>query len=193
MSVRGWLGGALASLGILVIGWQAGESALATSTVASTTPVAAGSGTGAASGSGSGSSGSSGSSSSGTSSSTGSSAASGTGSSAGSGSGSSSSSSTSTSTGSSSDGTWTGDTVRTAWGPMQVQVTISGGQITDVTALQITGPERRSVQISNAAVPMLRQEVLSAQSANVSMIGGATYTSAGYLRSLQSALDQAGF
>ncbi|MBN9607182.1 MAG: FMN-binding protein [Actinomycetales bacterium] len=76
---------------------------------------------------------------------------------------------------------------------MQVQVTISGGQITDVTALQITGPERRSVQISNAAVPMLRQEVLSAQSANVSMIGGATYTSAGYLRSLQSALDQAGF
>lgn len=158
MSVRGWLGGALASLGILVIGWQAGESALATSTAASTTPVAADPG------------------------STGRSSSSNT-----------DSSSTSTGTGSSSDGTWTGDTVRTAWGPMQVQVTISGGQITDVSALQITGPERRSVQISNAAVPMLRQEVLSAQSASVSMIGGATYTSEGYLRSLQSALDQAGF
>lgn len=160
MSVRGWLGGALASIGILVIGWQAGESTLATSTIAATTPVAGGS-------------------------------PSATG--PGSGAASNPSSPSASSASSGSDGTWVGDAVRTAWGPMQVQATISGGRITDVTPLQITGPDRHSVQISNAAVPLLRQEVLSAQSANVSMIGGATYTSAGYLRSLQSALDQAGF
>jgi len=91
------------------------------------------------------------------------------------------------------DGTWQGSTVGTPYGNMQVQVTISGGKITDVTPLQLTGPGGRSVQISNQAAPMLLQEVLAAQSANVSSIGGATYTSDGYLQSLQSALSQAGF
>ena len=93
----------------------------------------------------------------------------------------------------SSDGTWQGSTIGTQFGNVQVQVTISGGKITDVTPLQLTGPDGRSVQISNQAAPMLLQEVLAAQSANVSSIGGATYTSDGYLRSLQSALTQAGF
>ena len=76
---------------------------------------------------------------------------------------------------------------------MQVQVTISGGAITDVTALQLTDHDGRSVMISNQAAPILREEVLQAQSASVSMVGGATYTSEAYLQSLQSALDQAGF
>jgi len=76
---------------------------------------------------------------------------------------------------------------------MQVAAVISGGKITDVKVLQETNQGGRSVQISNQADPMLRSEVLQAQSANVSMIGGATYTSMGYLQSLQSALDQAGF
>ncbi|GAA1060323.1 FMN-binding protein [Agromyces bracchium] len=91
------------------------------------------------------------------------------------------------------DGTYTGTSVSTRFGNVQVQVTISGGAITDVTALHLTDSDGRSIQISNRAAPMLRSEVLQAQSASVSMIGGATYTSAAYLQSLQAALDQAGF
>lgn len=100
---------------------------------------------------------------------------------------------TATGTGSSAaDGTYTGDSVPTRFGNVQVQVTVSGGQITDVTPLHLTDRDGRSVQISNRAAPILREEVLSAQSANVRMVSGATYTSEGYLNSLQSALDQAG-
>ncbi len=91
------------------------------------------------------------------------------------------------------DGTYTGDAVSTRWGDVQVQVTISGGVITEVTALQLTDADGKSVQISNRAAPVLREEVLQAQSASVSTVSGATYTSAAYLSSLQSALDQAGF
>jgi uncharacterized protein with FMN-binding domain len=105
----------------------------------------------------------------------------------------STSTSTSTSTTSAADGTYTGDSASTRFGDVQVAVTISGGQITDVTALQLTDRDRRSVQISNRAAPVLRQEVIASQSANVSNVSGATYTSDGYLRSVQSALDQAGF
>jgi uncharacterized protein with FMN-binding domain len=83
--------------------------------------------------------------------------------------------------------------VNTRFGPVQVQVTISGGSITDVSALQLTNTDGRSVQISNYAAPILASEVLASQSANVGNVGGATYTSQAYLQSLQSALDQAGF
>jgi uncharacterized protein with FMN-binding domain len=96
-------------------------------------------------------------------------------------------------TASAADGTYVGTTVSTRFGDVQVQVTISGGAITDVTALQLTDDEGRSVQISNRAAPILRDEVLQAQTASVSMVSGATYTSAAYLQSLQAALDQAGF
>jgi uncharacterized protein with FMN-binding domain len=74
---------------------------------------------------------------------------------------------------------------------MQVEIVVSGGKITDVKALQVTNMGGRSVEISNYAVPILRKEVLAAQSANVSTVGGATYSSEGYLSSLQSALDKA--
>jgi uncharacterized protein with FMN-binding domain len=70
-------------------------------------------------------------------------------------------------------------------------VTISGGKITNVKALQLTNYGGRSVQISNYAAPILRSEVLKAQSAKVSNVSGATYTTQGYLSSLQSALNQA--
>lgn len=90
------------------------------------------------------------------------------------------------------DGTYTGDSQRTRYGNVQVQVTVSGGSITDVTALQLTDADGRSVAISNRAAPVLRAEVLAAQSAKVSTVSGATYTTEGYLSSLQSALDQAG-
>jgi uncharacterized protein with FMN-binding domain len=100
---------------------------------------------------------------------------------------------TSVTSGTAKDGSFTGTAIDTRFGPMQVEVVISGGKITDVKVLQATNREGRSVEISNRADPMLRSEVLQAQSANVSTIGGATYTSDGYLQSLQSALDQAGF
>jgi uncharacterized protein with FMN-binding domain len=83
--------------------------------------------------------------------------------------------------------------VETRFGTVQVQVTIKAGVITDVTALHLTDQEQRSVQISARAAPLLRSEVLSAQSANVQTIGGATFTSEAYLTSLQAALDAAHF
>ena len=91
------------------------------------------------------------------------------------------------------DGSFTGSSIGTFFGDVQVSVTISGGKISDVKALQLTNADGRSVQISNRAAPILRSEVLKSQSANVSNVSGATYTTQGYLSSLQSALDQAGF
>lgn len=98
-----------------------------------------------------------------------------------------------TTAGNAADGTYSGQTVSTRFGTVQVNAVISGGQITDVVAVKLTDFGRQSVSISNQAAPMLRQEVLSAQSAKVSNIGGATYTTQGYLMSLQSALDAAAF
>lgn len=89
------------------------------------------------------------------------------------------------------DGTYTGASQQTRFGDVQVSVTISGGKVTDVQALQLTDREQRSAQISNYAAPILRQEVLDSQSANVSNVNGATYTTDGYLASVQSGLDQA--
>ncbi|TFB98626.1 FMN-binding protein [Cryobacterium sp. MDB1-18-2] len=90
-------------------------------------------------------------------------------------------------------GTFTGSSVQTRFGPVQVSVTIANGTITEVTALQLTNDGGRSVAISAQAAPILRSEVLSAQSAKVSNVSGATYTTRGYLTSLQAALDTAGF
>ncbi|WP_104198410.1 FMN-binding protein [Cryobacterium sp. M15] len=90
-------------------------------------------------------------------------------------------------------GTFTGAVVPTQYGNMQVSVTLANGAITEVTPLQLTNRGGRSAGISNQAAPILRSEVLTAQSANVHNVSGATYTSEGYLRSLQSALDTAGF
>jgi uncharacterized protein with FMN-binding domain len=69
---------------------------------------------------------------------------------------------------------------------------VSAGTITDVKALQLTNQDGRSIQISNYAAPVLRTEALSAQSADIQSVSGATYTSEGYVTSLQAALDKAG-
>lgn len=90
------------------------------------------------------------------------------------------------------DGTFTGSSIDTPYGSVQVAVTTSGGSISEVTALHLTDQGGRSVQISNYAAPILRGEVIQSQSAQVDMVSGATYTSEAYLSSLQSALDQAG-
>ena len=89
-------------------------------------------------------------------------------------------------------GTFAGAVQSTRYGNVQVQVVVAGGKITDVVALHLTDGDGRSVQISNQAAPILRNEVLAAQSAKVSNVSGATYTSQAYLYSVQSALDQAG-
>ena len=169
MRTRAAVSAALASAGILIAGWQSGVHVADTgSSVAS-----AAAGTTGATGS-SGSSGTS--SSSGTSDSTASSGASGAG-----------------TTGASAKavGTYPGSVVQTRFGSVQVQITVQAGKITDVTALQLTDAERKSVQISNRAAPLLRDEVLQAQSADVQTISGATVTSEAYLNSLQAALDAA--
>ena len=93
---------------------------------------------------------------------------------------------------SSTAGSFTGSSVSTQFGSVQVQVVVANGKITDVKTLHLTDSGGRSVQISNKAAPILLSEVLSSQSAHVSTVGGATYTSDAYLTSLQSALDQAG-
>lgn len=85
-----------------------------------------------------------------------------------------------------------GDTVQTRYGPVQVQVAVSGSTITDVAVLQYPDRDGRSVQINQYALPQLINETLDAQGSGISMVSGATYTSQGYLQSLQSALDQAG-
>lgn len=86
--------------------------------------------------------------------------------------------------------TFTGPAISYFFGTAQVQVTLVNGQITDVTALQLPN-EGRSAWISQQVEPTLRSEVLSAQSAQIDLISGATYTSAAYAQSLQGALDQA--
>ncbi|KAK1183009.1 FMN-binding protein [Streptomyces sp. NBS 14/10] len=89
-------------------------------------------------------------------------------------------------------GTYTGDTINTRYGPVQLAVTLSKGKITAVKALQTPSGDGRSQQIASYAVPQLTNETLSAQNAQIDAVSGATYTSDGYVQSLQSALDKAG-
>jgi uncharacterized protein with FMN-binding domain len=84
-----------------------------------------------------------------------------------------------------------GDDVPNQFGDVQVEVTFSGGKIIDVKALQLPFDRARSAQISKAVEPYLRSEALQAQSAQIDLISGATYTSESYAESLQSAIDKA--
>ena len=111
--------------------------------------------------------------------------------SAGGSSSSSASGSSSTSSAGGSSTTVTGDTAQTRWGPVQVQVTVAGGKITDVTAVQYPNGNGRDQEINSYALPVLAKEALAAQSANIDHVSGATVTSDGYVQSLQSAIDQA--
>jgi len=161
---RTLLGSILASIGVLVVGWQAGTTVLGTTTVATPSSSTGGATTGGSTTGGSTTSG-----------------------------GSSTSSPAATPTSAASQtATYTGTEVNTRFGSVQVQVTVTDGTISDVTALKLTDHDGKSVQISNRAAPVLREEVLAAQSASVSNVSGATYTTQAYLTSVQSALDQAG-
>ena len=89
-------------------------------------------------------------------------------------------------------GTAIGPVVTTRFGNVQVQVTEENGTITAVVARQLPGPHARSSQISNFAESLLRNETLTAQSARIDAVSGATITSEAYASSLQGALDQLG-
>ena len=89
--------------------------------------------------------------------------------------------------------TATGDAIDTPYGAAQVRVTVEGGRISKIEALQLQGNDPKSVEISSYAEPLLQQSALTKQSADVDAVSGATFTSASYEQSLQSALDQLGF
>ena len=99
---------------------------------------------------------------------------------------------TSQASGSTGTTTVTGSAASTRYGPVQVAITTDGGTITEVSVLEYPNSDSRDVEINNYALPILVQETIDAQSANVDMVSGATFTSIGYQQSLQSALDQAG-
>ena len=99
--------------------------------------------------------------------------------------------STGSSTGSAST-TVTGDAASTRYGPVQVELTIANGTITDVTVVEYPHSDGKDQQINARALPILIQETVDAQGDSIDMVSGATYTSEGYLESLQSALDKAG-
>ncbi|WP_182880176.1 FMN-binding protein [Microbispora sp. H10949] len=88
--------------------------------------------------------------------------------------------------------TVTGDAADTRWGPVQVEIVIAGGRMAGIRVLVAPQNNHRDIEINNEALPILDEEALSARSAQIDVVSGATYTSDGYIRSLQSALDKAG-
>lgn len=89
------------------------------------------------------------------------------------------------------DRNYTGSVEDAFYGKVQVSVSISGGRISSVDFLQYPNDRSTSVSINSQAMPYLKQEAISAQSAQVDIISGATQTSQAFIRSLQSALSQA--
>jgi uncharacterized protein with FMN-binding domain len=87
---------------------------------------------------------------------------------------------------------YTGAAAETIYGPIQVKVTVRGGKLTAVQAVEYPDTDPHDAQINAYAIPALNQEALRAGSARIDAISGATYTSEGYITSLQSALDKAG-
>jgi uncharacterized protein with FMN-binding domain len=103
----------------------------------------------------------------------------------------SSNGSSSGSAGSTASGTYTGDSVMTRWGAVQVQITVADGKITAAEAVAYPQANPRDRQINAYALPVLAQEATKAQSADIDAVSGATVTSDGYIQSLQSAIDRA--
>lgn len=85
--------------------------------------------------------------------------------------------------------TVTGDPFDVGYGTVQVRIVLVGHHLSDVTAISLPSGGHSS-EVSNYAAPRLRQEALAAQSARIDTVSGASYTSAGYAKSLQSALDK---
>jgi uncharacterized protein with FMN-binding domain len=79
----------------------------------------------------------------------------------------------------------------TQYGPVQVQITLRGGHIVAANAIEYPSSGSRDQEINSQAIPQLNDETVQADSAQIDTVSGATYTSDGYRRSLQSALDAA--
>ena len=88
------------------------------------------------------------------------------------------------------NGTFTGPSVFVNYGNVQVKITVVNGRITDAVAVK--APSGRNDRYTNMAVPILKQQTLKAQSANIQGASGASYTSYGWYTSLQGAIAQAG-
>src|SRR4029453_1316738 len=88
--------------------------------------------------------------------------------------------------------TYTGSVAQTRWGPVQVKITVQSGKITKVTVLQQPNGNQKDAEINSYALPILIDETVQTQSANIDMVSGATVTSEGYAQSLQGALDETG-
>jgi uncharacterized protein with FMN-binding domain len=89
------------------------------------------------------------------------------------------------------DGSYTGQQADAFYGYIQVRAIVSGGQLTDVTFLQYPNDQRNSVEINSQAMPLLKQQALKVQSAQVDGVSGATDTSQAFIQSLGDALQQA--
>ena len=87
-------------------------------------------------------------------------------------------------------GTFTGDPIDISYGIVQVAITVVNGKITDAQAVRV--PSARNDRYTNMSVPVLRQKTLAAQSSQITGVSGASYTSFGWYKSLQSALTKAG-
>ena len=88
------------------------------------------------------------------------------------------------------DGTFTGPSVNVNYGNVQVKITVVNGRITDAVAVK--APSGKNDRYTNMSVPVLKQQTLKAQSANIQGVSGASYTSYGWFTSLQGALAAAG-
>ena len=88
------------------------------------------------------------------------------------------------------NGTFTGPSVNVNYGNVQVQITVVNGRITDAKAVK--APSGKNDRYTNMAVPILKQQTLAAQSANIKGASGASYTSYGWFKSLQGAMADAG-
>lgn len=85
-----------------------------------------------------------------------------------------------------------GSAETTPYGPVQVRITVRGGKVTEIAAVQVPQNDPHSAQISTEVEPLLREQALTAQSASIDGVSGATYTSDGYRASLAAALAEAG-
>ncbi len=88
-------------------------------------------------------------------------------------------------------GQFTGDTVDTRWGPVQVVIVVKNGKVVGADVIQVPHDNPRDQEINQVAVPILNQEVLDQQNPGIDGVSGATVTSDGYRQSLQSAFDRA--
>jgi uncharacterized protein with FMN-binding domain len=102
------------------------------------------------------------------------------------------SSSTAGSSSNAASTTVTGSAIDTRYGPVQVRIAVVSGKVTAVTAITYSQSNPRDQQINSSAIPQLNAEATTAKNAQIDTVSGATYTSAGYISSLQSALTKAG-